>query len=118
MLEFPFWSIVLGLERGSVHGKRRQTEPEEPLKLKKPLLQQNVGDIVTDLVTDSILGMPSIPKEQRLANLSDEQKQQLQQVIDQTITAAHGQLDELQSALGMLLIGHHFGWKVTDRLHG
>lgn len=94
-----------------------KTKPAETTKPKKSLLKQDVGDLVIDLVTENLLNMPTVPKEERLAKLSNEQQQQLQEVIDRTIREAHGQLDELESALGMLLLGHHFGWKVLYLIH-
>jgi hypothetical protein len=38
-------------------------------------------------------------------------------LLDETIRRFSGQLDELESALGMYMIGHHFGWKVLHMLH-
>ena len=38
-------------------------------------------------------------------------------MLDQVIRRFHGQLDELESAIGMYMIGHHFGWKVLYLIH-
>lgn len=83
----------------------------------KSILQKTVSEAIIDVVSDGVLKMPAVPKEERLACLSEEQSQQLQEVIDRTIRDASGQLDELESALGMLLIGHHYGWKVLYMVH-
>lgn len=85
---------------------------ETPSPPKEPLIEKAIH-----LVADAVLKMPDIPKEERLAKLTDEQNQQLQEVINRAIREAHGQLDELELALGMLLIGHHFGWKVLYLIH-
>ena len=37
--------------------------------------------------------------------------------LDQVIRNAECQLDELESALGMYLVGFHFGWKVLYMIH-
>jgi hypothetical protein len=38
-------------------------------------------------------------------------------LMDETIVRFEGNLDELESALGMYMIGRHFGWKVLYILH-
>lgn len=38
-------------------------------------------------------------------------------MLDQVVWNFEGQLDELESALGMYMIGHHFGWKVLYMIH-
>lgn len=57
------------------------------------------------------------PKEQVIAKLTPEQKQQLEQIEENAIAGFTGQLDELESALGMLRMGHHMGWKVLYIIH-
>lgn len=115
-MKFPLCTIVVFSKEPTVNNddKAKTANPEEA---KMPLLKQDVGDILTELVTDKWLKMPSIPKEERLAKLSDEQQQQLQEIIDRAIREWHGQFDELESALGMLLLGHHVGWKVLYLIH-
>ena len=39
------------------------------------------------------------------------------QLLDEAIVRFEGNLDELESALGMYMIGRHFGWKVLYLLH-
>lgn len=57
------------------------------------------------------------PKEQVIANLTPEQLQQLRDIEENALAGFTGNLLELESALGMLRMGHHFGWKVLYILH-
>ena len=57
------------------------------------------------------------PKSEVIANLTEKQRQQLLDIQESAIAAFTGQLDELESALGMLSMGHHFGWKVLYLIH-
>ena len=38
-------------------------------------------------------------------------------LMDQATREFSGQLDELESALGMYVLGHHVGWKVLHLIH-
>lgn len=38
-------------------------------------------------------------------------------LMDRAIREFSGQLDELESALGMYVLGHHVGWKVLHFIH-
>jgi len=53
----------------------------------------------------------------RLATLSLEQRERLQYIEETAIIKFSGELDELESAIGMLRVGHHFGWKVLYLVH-
>lgn len=57
------------------------------------------------------------PREQSFAILSPEQKEQIEQIEKRAIMQFIGMLDELESALGMLRMGHHMGWKVLYMIH-
>jgi hypothetical protein len=81
-----------------------------------PMANDTLVNRAIDKITD-VINMPSVPKEERLANLTEEQQKFLQEVIERTIRESYGQLDEIESALGMLLIGHHVGWKVLYLIH-
>lgn len=70
-----------------------------------------------DLVADKIAPHRHVPIDDRLAQLTPEQKQELQSIEDSAIKNFTGMLDELESALGMLRIGHHFGWRTLYILH-
>jgi hypothetical protein len=71
-----------------------------------------------DLITDAILPLPKRKsKNEVIAKLTDEQVQKISDIQENAIAAFTGQLDELESALGMLAMGHHFGWKVLYMIH-
>ena len=53
----------------------------------------------------------------KLKKLSPSQKAQLEDIEAKAIARFSGQLDELESALGMLRMGHHFGWKLLYLMH-
>lgn len=68
-------------------------------------------------VGDRIAPERKIPLDQRLKKLTEVQKSQLQEIENNAISNFSGMLDELESALGMLRIGHHMGWKVLYLVH-
>lgn len=41
----------------------------------------------------------------------------MEQIEKRAVIHFSGQLDELESALGMLRMGHHMGWKVLYMIH-
>lgn len=53
----------------------------------------------------------------RLKPLSVEKLKQLQQIELRAIARFHGQLDELESALGFLRMGFQYGWKPLAIIH-
>lgn len=53
----------------------------------------------------------------KLANLSDAQRQRLEKIEAGAITRFRGSFGDLESALGMLRLGHHFGWRVIYLVH-
>lgn len=77
----------------------------------------NIQKKLIDRIGDAIDPRDAIPLDQRLAKISEKQKEQLQQIEDQAIINFVGMIDELESALGMLRIGHHVGWKVIYMVH-
>ena len=38
-------------------------------------------------------------------------------LLDDAVRDFGGQIDELESAIGMYIVGHHFGWKVLHLIH-
>lgn len=93
---------------------------EKPEDLIHQTLEKNksLTHKALDAVTDVIAPRPKgKPKEEVLAKLSDTQRKQLVEIEENAIAAFTGQLNELESALGMLLMGHHFGWKVLYLIH-
>lgn len=83
----------------------------------KDKLSKSTPEKIIDVVYDTIAPQRHIPQEQRLAKLTDEQKAQLQFIEDKAITIFQGNIDELESALGMLRVGYHLGWKVLYIVH-
>ena len=53
----------------------------------------------------------------RLARLSKGQREEMYRIEREAIARFKGQLDELEAALGMLRMGHHFGWRVLVLIH-
>ncbi len=43
--------------------------------------------------------------------------QELIEIIDRATDAFHGDLDELERAIGMLMLGRHYGWRVLMLMH-
>lgn len=74
-------------------------------------------DAALNFIGDRLLDIPHKTKEEKLAKLTDAQKDQLNKIEEEAIASFSGQLDELESALGMLRMGHHFGWKVLYLIH-
>lgn len=93
-----------------------------PPSSEKPTLKPidrtlSVTDKFVDAVTEKYLPDVKVPKEKRFLELTPDQKDQLEQVEKRALIYFSGQLDELESALGMLRMGHHFGWKVLYLIH-
>jgi len=70
-----------------------------------------------EIIGDKVAPQRNVPLDQRLKILTDDQKVELQNIEDNAIINFKGMLDELESALGMLRIGHHVGWKVLYLIH-
>lgn len=78
---------------------------------------QNNSDKILDAVLDKLVPTRKVPLNERLAKLTPDQASQLQEIEDKAIINFSGTLDELESALGMLRMGHHFGWRVLYLIH-
>lgn len=63
--------------------------------------------------------MPRLSKsrESLFANLSEKQRAELQAIEKRAILEFQGPLDELEKAIGILRIGHQFGWRVLVLVH-
>jgi hypothetical protein len=65
--------------------------------------------------------MPKIPTFKKnlamLANRTVDQAADLERIEKEAIANFSGTLDELESALGMLRMGHHLGWRVLVLIH-
>lgn len=44
-------------------------------------------------------------------------KQELAEVIDRAVDGFHGNLNDLASAIGMLVVGQRYGWRVMLLIH-
>ncbi len=65
----------------------------------------------------ALFKIPRKSKEEKLTRLSLSQRAELDRIEADAIANFKGQLDELESALGMLRMGHHLGWKVLYIIH-
>ena len=87
-----------------------EATPPSPTLLKK--LESATFDAASKL-----LDMPKKPKAARIAKLLPEQVEQLRKIEEEAIAEFRGDLCQLEAALGMLRMGHHFGWKVLYIIH-
>jgi len=78
---------------------------------------KNTRETILDAVIGKFVPSSKVPLDKRLSKLNPEQVSQLQAIEDKAITNFIGTLDELESALGMLRMGHHFGWRVLYLIH-
>lgn len=58
-----------------------------------------------------------MPVSEKLAKLSAAKRQQLDEIEARAIVEFRGSYADLESALGMLRLGHHFGWRVMYLVH-
>jgi hypothetical protein len=94
--------------------------PSNPEEIIQQTLEKNksLANKAFDLLAEVVLDLPKRkPKNEVIAPLSDLQRKQLSEIQENAIAGFTGQLDELESALGMLAMGHHFGWKVLYLIH-
>lgn len=57
------------------------------------------------------------PSKIPLAKLTAEQKTELERIEHDATVNFKGQFDDLERAIGMLRLGHHFGWKPLVVIH-
>jgi hypothetical protein len=81
-----------------------------------PSLLRRVKVAAIDKLCD-ILHMPTKPKSARLAKLSPEQEAKLREIEEEAIATFAGDIDLLESVIGMLRVGHHYGWRVLYLVH-
>jgi len=74
-------------------------------------------EIATTEKAADLLGIPEKPKSAKLAKRTAEQEDELNGIEGDAVARFHGDLDQLEAALGMLRMGHHFGWKVLYLYH-
>jgi hypothetical protein len=93
----------------------KHTQPKTDAEIRETLIKKQS---YADKVIDKVVKIPSgKPKSEVLANISEQQQDELNSISENAIAGFVGQLNELESALGMLLMGHHFGWKVLYLIH-
>lgn len=64
-----------------------------------------------------IFKIPKKTKEEKLYKLTDAQRKRMEEIEAEAIAGFRGDMDQLESALGMLRLGHHVGWKVLYLVH-
>lgn len=91
----------------------QQEDKSEP----SPSFLQKVEISSSDVVS-RLLGIPTgKPKAEAIAKLTSEQESQLREIEEYAIANFRGDLCQLESAMGMLRMGHHFGWRVLYLIH-
>ena len=60
---------------------------------------------------------PRKPPDEAVHHFTPAQRKRLEDIEAAAIVNFEGQLDELESALGMLRMGHYWGWKVLYIVH-
>ncbi len=91
----------------------KETAEDNKLNKRKP----STSEKIIYAFSDAVALDRHVPINERLATLTDEQKVQLQLIEDNAIQNFSGTIDELESALGMLRVGHHMGWKMLYVAH-
>jgi hypothetical protein len=61
--------------------------------------------------------MPPRTPKLRLRPVAPEEAQRLVKVVEKAIDNFSGYLDDLEAAIGMYMVGRHFGWKVIALIH-
>jgi len=64
-----------------------------------------------------LLDMPEKPPSARVHKLSPDEEARLREIEEQAVINFQGDLNLLESALGMLRMGSHFGWRVLYLIH-
>lgn len=92
--------------------KHEEAEATPP----SPTLLKKLESVTIDAAT-KLLDMPRKPKAARVVRLTPEQEEQLRKIEAEAIADFQGDLCQLEAALGMLRMGHHYGWKVLYIIH-
>ncbi|WP_052185207.1 hypothetical protein [Methylotenera versatilis] len=96
---------------------KSNTPPDSEDPVLKPITRpHSASEKFVIGISDRVLPNKA-PNAQSFATLSPEQKEQIEQIEKRAIVQFVGMLDELESALGMLRMGHHMGWKVLYMIH-
>lgn len=74
-------------------------------------------EIATIDAAAKLLGIPDKPKHARIVDLTPAQQERLREIEAKAVANFTGDLSQLEAALGMLRMGHYFGWKVLYMIH-
>jgi len=86
-------------------------------KTPTPSFLKRLDNLSTEAVC-KLLDIPAKPKKQKLVKLTRKQQEQLLEIEREAIaTNLHGDLTQIEAALGMLRMGHYWGWKVLYIIH-
>lgn len=91
-------------------------DPDTPPSPPSPSFLRRLENASIDAAA-RLLDIPEKPNSAKLLKLTAEQEDQLRRIEADAIARFTGDLVQLESALGMLRMGHHFGWKVLYMLH-
>ena len=93
--------------------------PDSTQTTSKPSARRSVENPIEaaarEFIGDKLLKIPEKPKEEKIAKLSAAQHLQLQEIEENAIAEFKGDLTLLESALGMLRMGHHLGCQTRLR---
>lgn len=87
-------------------------KPEEP----SASMLRRIENAAVEKVA-SLLGIPDKANSEKIQKLTPKQDSQLREIEENAIANFIGDLDQLEAALGMLRMGHHFGWRVLHIIH-
>lgn len=96
------------------------TPPNKPTDQETTLPSQSLLkkiEKVTDERLFDLLGISEKLKEEKIAKITADQQQQMREIEEEAIASFRGDLALLEAALGMLRMGHHFGWRVLYLIH-
>lgn len=88
---------------------------DSPAPLTPGLLRR--VELATIEKLSNILDMPEKPDAERVHKRTPAEEAKLREIEEQAVIRFKGDLNLLESALGMLRMGHHFGWRVLYLIH-
>lgn len=116
LLKSPYLHYSINIMENNMSNDFKTPSDQEDPSLKPIARSHNIPEKIVIGITDKVLPNKLVAKES-FATLTPEQKEQIEQIEKRAIIQFTGMLDELESALGMLRIGHHMGWKVLYMIH-
>jgi len=91
-----------------------RTDPEKPEP--SPSFLKRLENLSFEAASKA-LEMPNKPKSAIRVNRTPEKEAQLREIEMRAVADFRGDLVQLEAALGLLRMGHHFGWKVLYLMH-